>query len=177
MIICMTSECPLARLIFDQLLSWVLGKKPVVQIGLGSPKTKFQSYRPINDTLPSIFVFWSIIIIKEHLAELKFAIFNNWLDTRTKIVVAVLDLNQIILWFKAIHPAKLSSGKGWRPRGSINLCKHNTNLSQLIHFVQIFKVWKFEEIYLANWKNQICDLIKYILLWEGVASSWPNKFM
>ena len=63
----------LARPIFDQLLSWVLSKKPVVQIGLGSPKTKFQSYRPINDTSPSIFVFGSIIVGKEPLAELKFA--------------------------------------------------------------------------------------------------------
>ena len=62
-----------------------MGKKPVVQIGLGSPKTKFQSYRPINDTLPSIFVFGSIIMVKELLAELKFAIFKNWLDTRSKI--------------------------------------------------------------------------------------------
>ena len=68
----------LARTVFDQLLSWVLGKKPVVQIGLGSPKTKFQSYRPINDTLPSIFVFGSIIMAKEPLTELKFAIFKKW---------------------------------------------------------------------------------------------------
>ena len=62
-----------------------MGKKPVVQIGLGSPKTKFQSYRPINDTLPSIFVFGSIIMAKEPLTELKFAIFKNWLDTRPKM--------------------------------------------------------------------------------------------
>ena len=75
----------IARTVFDQLLSWVLGKKPLVQIGLGSPKTKFQSYRPINDTLPSIFVFGSIIMVKEPLTELKFAIFKNWLDTRPKM--------------------------------------------------------------------------------------------
>ena len=57
----------------------------MVQIGLGSPKTKFQSYRPINDTLLSIFVFGSIIMGKEPLAELKFAIFKNWLDIRLKM--------------------------------------------------------------------------------------------
>ena len=77
--------CILARLPFDQLLSLVLAKKPVVQIGLRSPKTKFQSYRPINNTSPSIFVFGSIIMGKEPLAELKFAIFKNWLDTRPKM--------------------------------------------------------------------------------------------
>ena len=77
--------CALARTVFDQLLIWVKAKKPVVQIGLGSPKTKFQSYRPINDSLPSIFVFGSIIMVKELLAELKFAIFKNWLDTRPKM--------------------------------------------------------------------------------------------
>ena len=75
----------IARPVFDQLLSWVLGKKSVVQIGLGSPKTKFQNNRPINDSLPSIFVFGSIIMVKELLAELKFAIFKNWLDTRPKM--------------------------------------------------------------------------------------------
>ena len=79
------SDCKLARTVFDQLLIWVMAKKPVVQIGLGSPKTKFQSYRPINDSLPSIFVFGSIIMVKELLAELKFAIFKNWLDTRPKM--------------------------------------------------------------------------------------------
>ena len=46
---------------------------------------KFQSYRPINDTSPSIFVFGSIIIGKEPLAELKFSIFLNWFDTRLKM--------------------------------------------------------------------------------------------
>ena len=56
-----------------------------MQIGLGSPETNFQSYRPINDTSPSIFVFGSIIMGKEPLAELKFAIFKNWLDTRPKM--------------------------------------------------------------------------------------------
>ena len=60
-------------------------QKPVVQIGLGSPKTKLQSYRPINDTLPPNFVFGSIIMGKEPLAELKFAFFKNWLDTRPKM--------------------------------------------------------------------------------------------
>ena len=62
-----------------------MGNKTVVRIGLRSPKTKFQSYRPINNTLPSIFVFGSIIMGKEPLAELKFAIFKNWLDTRLKM--------------------------------------------------------------------------------------------
>ena len=66
-----------AHTVFDQLLIFLMGKKTVVQIGLGSPKTKFQSYRPINDSLPSIFVFGSIIMVKELLAELKFAIFKN----------------------------------------------------------------------------------------------------
>ena len=59
-------------LVFDQLLNWVLGKK-------------FQSYTPINNILASIFVFGSIIMGKEPLAELKLAIFKIWLDTRPKM--------------------------------------------------------------------------------------------
>ena len=74
-----------ARSVFDQLLIFWLLKKPVVPIGKGSPKTNFQSYRPINDTLPSIFVFGSIIMVKKPLTELKFAIFKKWLDTRPKM--------------------------------------------------------------------------------------------
>ena len=57
----------------------------MVQIGVGSPETYVQSYRPINDTSPSIFVFGSIIVGKELLAELKLAIFKIWLDTRPKM--------------------------------------------------------------------------------------------
>ena len=36
-------QSSLARPVVYQLLSWVFTKKTVVQIGLGSPKTKFQS--------------------------------------------------------------------------------------------------------------------------------------
>ena len=87
----------LACTVFHQLLIFLMGKKTVVQIGLGSQKTKFQSYRPINDSLPSIFVFGSIIIVKEPLAELKFAIFKNWLDTRPKIETHELRVYPTIL--------------------------------------------------------------------------------
>ena len=44
--------CKLARPVFDQLLNFLMTKKPVVQIGVGSTKTNFQSYRPIKDTSP-----------------------------------------------------------------------------------------------------------------------------
>ena len=53
-----------------------------MRIGMGSSQKNFQRYRPINDPVLSIFVFGSIIMGKEPLTELKFAIFKNWLDTR-----------------------------------------------------------------------------------------------
>ena len=56
-----------------------------MRIGMGSSQKKFQRYRPINDPVLSIFVFGSIIMGKEPLTELKFAIFKNWLDTRPKM--------------------------------------------------------------------------------------------
>ena len=56
-----------------------------MRIGLGSSEKKFQRYRPINDPVLLIFVFGSIIMGKEPLTELKFAIFKNWLDTRPKM--------------------------------------------------------------------------------------------
>ena len=52
---------------------------------MGSSQKKIQRYRPINDPVLSIFVFGSIIMGKEPLTELKFAIFKNWLDTRPKM--------------------------------------------------------------------------------------------
>ena len=51
----------------------------------GELTKKFQRYRPINDPVLLIFVFGSIIMGKEPLAELKFAIFKNWFDTRPKM--------------------------------------------------------------------------------------------
>ena len=48
---------------------------PYSRIGLGSPKTNFQSYTPINDTWLSLF-FGSMIMGKE---PLQFVIFKNWL--------------------------------------------------------------------------------------------------
>ena len=56
-----------------------------MQIGMGSSQKKFQRYRPINNTVLLIFVFGSIIMGKEPLVELKFAIFKNWPDTRPKM--------------------------------------------------------------------------------------------
>ena len=56
-----------------------------MRIGMGSSQKKFQRYRPINDPLLLIFVFGSMIMGKEPLEELKFAIFKNWLDTRPKM--------------------------------------------------------------------------------------------
>ena len=61
------------------------GQRYVMRIGLGSSEKKFQRYRPINDPVLLIFVFGSIIMGKEPLTELKFAIFKNWLDTRPKM--------------------------------------------------------------------------------------------
>ena len=49
------------------------------------PTKKIQRYRPINHTQRAIFVFGSMIMGKEPLEELKFAIFKNWLDTRPKM--------------------------------------------------------------------------------------------
>ena len=49
------------------------------------PTKKFQRYRPINDIVRTIFVFGLMIMGKEPLEELKFAIFKNWLDTRPKM--------------------------------------------------------------------------------------------
>ena len=53
------------------------GQRYVMRIGLGSSEKKFQRYRPINDPVLLIFVFGSIIMGKEPLTELKFAIFKN----------------------------------------------------------------------------------------------------
>ena len=57
----------------------------VMRIGIESSQIFFQRYRPINDTVLLIFVFGSMIMGKEPLEELKFAIFKNWLDTRPKM--------------------------------------------------------------------------------------------
>ena len=49
-----------------------------MQVCLESPKNYFQTYRPKNDPGPSSFVVGSVLMGKE-LAELKRAIFKNWL--------------------------------------------------------------------------------------------------
>ena len=66
-------------------LSCIPDPRYVMRIGMGSSQKKIQRYRSINDPSLLIFVSGSIIMGKEPLTELKFAIFKNWLDTRPKM--------------------------------------------------------------------------------------------
>ena len=78
-------KCPQGCSANNFFLSSTPVPRYVMRIGIESSQKKFQRYRPINDTVLLIFVLGSMVMGKELLADLKFAIFKNWLDTRPKM--------------------------------------------------------------------------------------------
>ena len=50
-----------------------------------SPKNKFQIYRAVNATGQAIQSLGSMVMGKELLTDVKYAIFKNWLGTRPKM--------------------------------------------------------------------------------------------
>ena len=93
-------------------------------IPYGELTKKFQRYRPINDPALLIFVFGSIIMRKEPLVELKFAIFKNWLDNRPKIETHEPRVYPTILggvsrgFWSPFKDLALENGHFWQKNGT-----------------------------------------------------------
>ena len=62
-----TGHCPVRYSLNDQVLNFGLLLPDLVWVSMEGPGNHFQSYRPIKDSLPVIFVVGSVLMGKELL--------------------------------------------------------------------------------------------------------------